>query len=213
MFNSYRKYFYPFSVAVGWLVFGLTGGYSVEGAENVPRSGGVILAGNHVSLADPMAMLIASPRIPYYMAASNLFDIPVLGALIRYMQAFPVRRGESDRAAVAAARNYLRQGEAVVMYPEGKLSVDGYLGTIHQGALLLALRENCPIVPCFVTGTDKMLPAGAWFFHYAPGKRMRIGKPLYLGGIRQGVPLREQLAQAEAQLRQAYVDLGAKVRA
>ena len=184
------------------------GGFEVEGTEFLPRSGAALVACNHLSLADPVAMLGASPRALHYMAARELHEIPLLGRLIRFLQAFPVSRGQPDAEALARCRALLRAGEAVVIYPEGRCSQDGRLGPLFPGVAALALRERVPVVPAVVTGTDKMLPVGARRLYCHP-KKLRFGPALPPARLEAGVPMREQVDRALNRLRQALLDLGA----
>lgn len=203
----YRKYCHWFARALVIFLFWVTGGYSVKGLQHVPKSGAVLLVSNHISLADPVAILVAVPRPLCYMAASELHKIPGLGPLIRFMGAFAVKRGVQDTEAIATCRRLLKQGEGVVMYPEGKLSADGRLGPMQDGVALLAFRSNCPIVPVAVHNTDKLLPMGSKWLHRSY-KSIAFGPALNLGSLQKGVPLKEQLAQANAKIRQALVELG-----
>ncbi len=205
--NLYRR-LHPLFRWGAFALYRAMGGFRVVGAGHIPRSGAALVACNHVSLADPVAMLGASPRALHYMAAQELHDIPVLGSLIRFLQAFPVRRGQNDREAMSRCRALLRAGEAVVIFPEGRCSPDGSLGPLQPGVAALALREGCPIVPAVVSGTQGMLPLGARRLYRHP-KVMRFGPPLFLGGLVQGVPVRRQVDEALLGLRQALLDLGA----
>ena len=190
-------------------VYIMFGGMRVRGLENIPLDGPVLLASNHTSLADPVGILAITPRILHYMAAAELFDIPAVGPLIRFLNAFPVRRGQNDIQAIAHCRKLLKQGEGVVIYPEGHITLDGYLDEFHDGTVLIALRAKCPVVPVVMKGFDKMLPLGARFFRFAY-KEVRIGKPLRFDLSGSGLSIKEQAAQATLQLRQALVALGAR---
>src|SRR2546423_4239070 len=103
------------------------GGLQVEGRENVPRSGPVIVAPNHASNADPVVLGTALPRNAWWMAKSELFSIRRLGAVIRAYHGFPVRRGIADRQAIRRAEQVLHRNEPLVMFPEGRVSEDGNL--------------------------------------------------------------------------------------
>ncbi len=203
-----HRYLHPFLRWGAFSLYWMMGGYRVEGARNIPRSGAALVACNHVSLADPVAMLGASPRALHYMAARELHEIPLLGSLIRFLQAFPVRRGQHDPEALSRCRSLLRAGEAVVIFPEGRCSPDGRLGPLLPGVAALALREGCPIVPAVVSGTEGMLPLGARRLHCYP-KLMRFGPPLELGRLARGIPVRQQVDSAMHSLRQALLELGA----
>lgn len=195
--------------AVG--LYGFFGGTKVYGTENIPPSGAVLLCPNHSSLSDPVGVFVASHRLFHYMAAAELFDIPGLGWLITFLQAFPVRRGENDIAAITHCNKLLKQGEGVVVFPEGKMSEDGLLGEFYGGAVLLALRNRCPIVPVAMFGFNKMLPYNGKFLHFAR-KRVCFGKPLLFDFKGSGLSVKEQISVASAQLRQALIDMGVPVK-
>lgn len=134
------------------------------GLENVP-AGGAVLAGNHVSYLDPVLLWCGSPRPVHFMAKKELWDSRFLAWVLPLLWAFPVHRGEPDRAAIATATDLLRSGELVGVFPEGTRSADGstQLGEAHGGAAFLALRAGVPIVPTAFVGTERLWPRGARF--------------------------------------------------
>lgn len=125
--------------------------------DRIPK-GGVIIASNHVSSADPAMMASAIyPRSPRYMAKVELFQKePVLGYLFALSGAFPVRRGAGDRLAIREAERLLREGAVVGMFPEGHRSDTGGLMHAHSGTALLALRTEAPVVAVGITGSERM---------------------------------------------------------
>lgn len=155
------------------------GGIRFEGRDNVPRKGGVLITPNHISNADPPSVGFALPRASYFMANESLFQRPVLGLLIRWLHGFPVKPGTSDRAALRRSEALLKQGEALVIFPEGTHSTDGNLLPMQPGALLLAQRANVPIVPTIVLGTTEMIP-------YGEEKPRRMKHPIV---VRFGAPV------------------------
>jgi 1-acyl-sn-glycerol-3-phosphate acyltransferase len=161
------------------LVYRYYGGIRFVGRENVPRRGGVLITPNHISNADPPAMGIAVPRACYFMANETLFARPVLGALMRWLHGFPVKVNTADRAALRRAEELLKQGEAVVIFPEGTQSMDGQLLPMQPGVLLLAQRANVAIVPTIIEGTDAMIP-------YGEEKPRRASRPVV---VRFGKPV------------------------
>jgi len=149
----------------------------VYGAENLPPSGGVILASNHVSYLDPPIAAAAVRRHLKFMAKSELFSIPILRQLITSLGSFPIARGVADRAGLRKAERFLRAGEVILVFPEGTRSPDGRLQPPEPGLGLLALRTRVPIVPMALLGTDKVLPFNSPIPR--PGKvTVRIGPPL-----------------------------------
>jgi 1-acyl-sn-glycerol-3-phosphate acyltransferase len=146
-----------------WLIRGLFRAVSViqvEGQENLPLDGPVILAANHVNNFDVFPMQLAAPRPIFFMAKAELFN-PLLDPLLRTLGAFPVNRGEKDEWALLHARRVLAHGQTLGMFPEGKRSRGGGLSVAKTGAARMAIEMRCPIVPMVVIGTDvlfKRLP-------------------------------------------------------
>jgi 1-acyl-sn-glycerol-3-phosphate acyltransferase len=165
---------------LGWLFFRMLlrifGRWQATGAENVPMTGPVILAANHVSLADPPTVGAAFRRKAWFMAKEELFRTPLMRWLLPRWQAFPVQRGAGDLAALKKALQVLAAGEPLVIFPEGTRREAGSPGEAELGVGMIALRSRAPVVPVFISGTEKMLPRGGClrFAHV----RVRYGKPL-----------------------------------
>lgn len=168
---------YSFWKALFTLWFTLHFRLRVEGRENEPPAGPVLAVCNHVSAADPPIAGVALRRRARYMAKHELLRVPVLGWLLRTVGVFPVRRGEADRRSIRTALQALKQGELLLMFPEGTRSPDGSLLPAEPGAALLALRAGVPVLPMAVIGTREVMPKGAWF----PRRQrvvVRIGPPI-----------------------------------
>ncbi len=166
------------------IAYALLGGIRFEGRENVPKQGGVLITPNHISDADPPTMGLAVPRDCYFMAKEELFNVPILSALIRWLHGFPVKRYTADRVALRRAEELLKQGEALVIFPEGKVSEDAKLQPILPGVLLLAQRTNVPIVPTIIEGTDKLIPYGKYIPRPAHRRSIvRFGPPVMLADL------------------------------
>jgi 1-acyl-sn-glycerol-3-phosphate acyltransferase len=157
--------FYFFAGIVTWpIVFGLYR-CRASGFEHVPRAGGFVLASNHYSNFDPW--VLAAPFFPRrylrYMAKSELFWWP-LKLLLRWIGAFPVRRGAADVDAIQTSVDLCRAGHIVVMFPEGTRRRKGLRKNVtlkpHAGAAMIALRAGVPLVPAAVIGTSSLTRFG-----------------------------------------------------
>lgn len=144
---------------LGWTVvfilFKFLYRFKVEGHENldqIPENQGVLLCSNHISGLDPPLVGAATSRKLAFMAKAELFEIPFFGGLIKRLNAFPVKRGTSDRNALKLAIEILNSGETLIMFPEGTRSKTGELKAGLGGVGFLALRTNAAIVPVAIKG-------------------------------------------------------------
>jgi 1-acyl-sn-glycerol-3-phosphate acyltransferase len=174
------------------IFFRVVGSWQIEGRENVPAKGALLLAPNHLSFLDPPLVGCALKRSAWFMAKAELFHVPVFKWLIPKLHAYPVQRGSGDRAALKHTLGLLAAGEAVTMFPEGTRSQTGELGEPELGIGMIALRSGAPIVPMAIAGTDDMLPRGAHFLKRAR-VRVRFGKPIPIPAP-EGKPGREEYA-------------------
>lgn len=140
--------------AIGAIV-GLVNGWDVRGRENVPRTGGLIVASNHQSFWDPPLVGSAAVRELHFLAKEELFHTPLLGPLIRAYNAIPIRRGAPDLRGLSRALEVLRSGGGLLLFPEGSRMRDGRLHPARPGLGLLAVNADVPIVPCYVHGTNR----------------------------------------------------------
>jgi 1-acyl-sn-glycerol-3-phosphate acyltransferase len=138
--------------AVLWVVVR----WEVNGRERIPMTGPLIVASNHLNNADPpiVGAGFARRRIRW-MAKIELFKMP-FGIIIRMWGAFPVRRFDADLAAMLNAERILKNGGVLGMFPEGTRSRTGQMGPPHPGTAVIALRSGATIVPCAMTGTERL---------------------------------------------------------
>lgn len=129
--------------------------YEVYGLENFPQDGGVLLCSNHINNLDPPVVGITAPRPVHFMAKEELFKIPVLKDIVRACNAFPVKRGMSDREALRKGLGVLKEGQVLGLFPEGTRSKTGELGKGLAGAGFFALRSDAHVVPCAIIGPYK----------------------------------------------------------
>jgi 1-acyl-sn-glycerol-3-phosphate acyltransferase len=161
--------------AVAGGLLGLLFRVRLVGAERIPP-GGVILAGNHISYADPVLLWCRAPRPTHFMAKSELWESGVFGWGLDHFWAFPIRRGEPDRAALTQAGAYLKAGEPVAIFPEGTRNFDG-TAEGQAGAAFIAMRNSVPVVPVGIAGTDRIKPPGSRMIHF-PRVVMSFGDPI-----------------------------------
>ena len=149
-----------------------------EGKGNVPKAGGVIIASNHLSYLDPLAIGCASPRAIDFMARDSLFSVPFLGDWMRAVGAFGVKRNSADISAMKEAIYRLQHGRVLTLFPEGTRQVSTLVSTkVEPGVGFLAAKSGAVVIPAFVWGTEKALPRGAKFFR--PSRiRVKFGAPV-----------------------------------
>ncbi|GEM87617.1 lysophospholipid acyltransferase family protein [Meiothermus granaticius] len=135
-------------------------GFKVVGAEKVPLQGPVMLASNHLSFIDPVAVGAACPRPVSFIARADVFKYPVLSWLLPRVHAIPVERGTSDLGAIKAAIRALQNGMAFGIFPEGRRSRTGVLEPFKTGAAAIALRTGATVVPVATIGTREAWPVG-----------------------------------------------------
>lgn len=214
-----RKWTWPHYYLGAWaarMLCRLAGGFQVSGKSNVPRSGGAVLCANHISYLDPPVLGAAvTPRRTYFMAKKELFEVPVLGPIIRKSYAFPVDRDHFDREAIRNAIELLQKGEFVVVFPEGQRSPDGSLQPANTGPAMMASKAGVPIVPIALKGTDDILQRGRKGLHRGR-VFVDIGEPVHPTAFGEGKLDKEQLSafteavmsSIEALQKEQYARLG-----
>ena len=164
---------YSIAKSVVGAVLGTVTGWEVKGREHVPRTGGFVLASNHISFWDPPLVGSALPREVHFLAKEELFSNPLFGWLIRSYNAIPIRRGMVDLSGMARAVETLRRGEAMLMFPEGSRMRDGELHPARPGVGMMAVNGEVPVVPCYISGSDR---PGRWLTR-AVRVRIWLGPP------------------------------------
>lgn len=130
---------------------------------HVPSGGPVLLVANHQSFLDPPIAAHALDRECGYIARDTLFRNPLIRRFFFYLNAFPVRRGAADVNAVKELLRRLKDGKAVLIFPEATRTRDGTIGQINANSLAVAKRVGVPIVPTLIDGAFEALPRGAKF--------------------------------------------------
>lgn len=135
-----------------------------NGKENIPpeSAGGIIIASNHQTYIDPVWICIPLSRRVRYLAIEKAFHWPVIGAVIKFLGAFPVKQTDGlSVSTIKVALRSLREGAAVIIFPEGEREfADGKLLPFKQGAARLAVQAGVGILPVTVSGGDRIWPQG-----------------------------------------------------
>lgn len=129
----------------------------VYGLENYRRGSGIIAA-NHNSNFDPPVVSVSCPEEVHFLAKDTLFEIPVLGKLIRKLNSHPVSRGAGDAQTFKTILHLLQRGNKVILFPEGSRSLDGQLQPIERGLPFLVLKSKTTIFPVYLEGTFEAWP-------------------------------------------------------
>ncbi|MBM3152095.1 MAG: 1-acyl-sn-glycerol-3-phosphate acyltransferase [Chloroflexi bacterium] len=156
----------------------------VHGAENYPQQGPALLALNHLGDADAVVILAVLTPMPDFIGKIELYDLPLLGALMDAMGVIWVHRGRPDRRALKAALDGLALGRIIGLAPEARESLSGVLEFATEGAAFLALKAGAPIVPVTLTGTENDRLYGNMKRLRRTAVSLTVGRPFRLpGGI------------------------------
>ena len=166
------------------------------GAEYIPKNGGVIIASNHVAYVDPPFLGAASPRELFYLAKMELFSNALFGWLIRKYNAIPVTRGAFDRKAIYRAVELLREGKALLFFPEGTRSRGGKFLEPKLGLGKIALEAGVPIVPAYIHNSGNL------FTSFLKRKRLVISFD---------VPIRRSLLEKLPKDKEGYKSIGQEI--
>ncbi|MHB8598399.1 MAG: lysophospholipid acyltransferase family protein [Ktedonobacteraceae bacterium] len=169
--------------ALFWLVAHLACRYSVRGGEHVPQTGPLLIVVNHLSWFDPMLLGVILRRRVWFFMKAEMFGWPVIGWLSRTTGQIPVHRGVGDRAALEQALAYLREGKAMVIFPEGTVERQEQMIPAHSGVAMLALRSGATVLPIAHMGTRRVLRTWrSWF----PRVSVQIGTS-YVPELPEGI--------------------------
>ena len=173
-------FYYPVGLLLR-ILLRLTTRWQVNGKENIPRQGPLLVVANHLNNVDPPLLGVSFSRRVIFMAKEELFRNRITAYFIRGFGAFPVHRGRLDTKALRLANQLLAQGLALVMFPEGARSHSGKLRRALPGSALVAARSGAPVLPVAITGTEKM-EGITWPLH-RPRITVNIGRPFSLPAI------------------------------
>ncbi|MEA2553100.1 MAG: 1-acyl-sn-glycerol-3-phosphate acyltransferase [Fimbriimonadaceae bacterium] len=134
------------------------GRFKTSGKEHIPRTGGVLILSNHRSDCDPVAVQVACPRPIRFMAKSELWNMRGIRTVLKWIKAFPVKRGEPDKSAIKHAVDLLKVGECVCVFPEGQLTETGELQELKPGVALIVRMSGMPVICIGLQNTDGIVP-------------------------------------------------------
>ncbi|HEU5230342.1 MAG TPA: lysophospholipid acyltransferase family protein [Ktedonobacteraceae bacterium] len=166
--------FYRLLCSLAWLLTRLVCRYQVEGLERVPTTGPLLCVTNHLSWYDPFLLAPLLPRRVWFFTKAEIFKWPVAGWLAQITGQIPVHRGQGDRAALEQALAYLRQGRAVMIFPEGTVERQEHMIAAHTGVAMLALRSKVTVLPIAHNGSRRILRRHRGWF---PRVTVKIGTP------------------------------------
>ncbi len=168
--------------ALAWLLTHMVCRYQITGREHIPRDGALLVVANHLSWYDPLLLGVVLPRRVWFYTKVEMFRWPIVGWLAQHTGQIPVRRGESDRAALEKALTYLREGKALVIFTEGTVERQEHMIAAHTGVAMLAVRSGATVLPVAHSGTRRVLRSSRWWF---PRVTVCIGTP-YVPSLPEG---------------------------
>ena len=160
------------------LFFKVCIGFKVKGAEHVPEQGGFILAPNHASYMDPPVVGSACPRKVYFMAKSDLFDVPLLGRWMSGVGVISLNLDSPGRSSLKKAVEYLKNGNCVCIFPEGMRVPPGVVKGAEQGVGYLVKMAGVPVVPAAILGTQPCFRKIFGFITWFSPLEVRFGEPI-----------------------------------
>ena len=161
MKNKVYGVLYP----IVWIFMKIFHPWKAVGVENIPE-GAALMCGNHTSLGDPLYVVccMGSRRQTHVMAKAEIMKWPVIGFLLKKAGIFGVNRGKSDMAAIKEAMRVLRDGEKLLMFPEGTRVKEGETSEAHTGAAMLSTRTNTPLLPVYISPRKRLFRRTAVVF-------------------------------------------------
>jgi 1-acyl-sn-glycerol-3-phosphate acyltransferase len=191
-------------LAAGLARFGLSSVARVrlEGHTDFPREGPLIIVANHLSNADPplvVGWLTPALGRPMHILAKEALFVGPVGTLLRSQGVTPVRAGGSDIEAYRAARAVLERGDVLCIFPEGTRSRTGQLQVPKPGVALLATREQVPILPVGISGSERFIGPGEKLPRLGTRITLRVGRPFTLSPD-PSLPRRQALQAASDEI-------------
>ncbi|MCK4463338.1 MAG: 1-acyl-sn-glycerol-3-phosphate acyltransferase [Candidatus Omnitrophica bacterium] len=179
----------------------------VFGKENLPKKGPFICVPNHISFADPPVVGVACNTMPlHFMAKERLFEDKRWGWWFRWMDCIRISRDKKDYRAIKEVLKKLKEGKCAAIFPEGTRSESGELKAPELGVGFLAVKSNVPVIPFFLSGTEKALPINERYRVGVPVK-VCIGKAVDFKGIEKIKDRKEKYRFVSNKIIQAIAEL------
>jgi 1-acyl-sn-glycerol-3-phosphate acyltransferase len=196
---------------IGWIFYrSAFAGYfrwRVFNSSRVPLKGPVILAANHASFLDPPLVGSGLKRDINYLARKSLFRYPILGWILRTVNAVPVDRDGGGAAGLKAIMDRLHAGGAIILFPEGTRTPDGRLQPARSGIGLTVIKSEAPVIPVRTFGTYEAWGKGVKFPHPHP-VAVKYGRPMNFKELRA-----EAKTCSKARLKQIYQEIADEIMA
>jgi len=165
--------------------------WQVLGREHIPDKGPLLVVANHLNLADPPIMGCSINRQAMFLAKEELFRSRIQRYIVRNCGAFPIRRGGMNRDALRFAEQWFGRGKVLIVFPEGRRSMEAQLVDAFSGSALIAVRNRVPVLPVGIYGTERITGLTWWLRR--PEITVNIGHPFNLPSM-DGKVTKEQLA-------------------
>ncbi len=193
------QWLFPFCNAGFKTTLKLFSDFDIEGRENIPETGPLLVASNHLSNLDPAIVAAALPKPPVFLAKRELFKYPIASSLMRGYGAFPVDRTRADvRALNWITRQLLIEHRIAIVFPEGTRSKVGGLLKGQPGLAHIAMSTGVPVIPFALTGSEK-LQHPLKVLKPTATLRLKIGKPFIAAGLSDRVS-REKAADVTTEI-------------
>ena len=160
-----KKHLYRFLKIVGAFILKVLYRIEIKNKDIVPKKGPLLIAANHISPMDAPLIGIVHPGTIYFFAAKELYDLPIIGWIIKKIELIPINRKKNDLGALRMTLRFLKQGEIIAIFPQGGIPSPTSEGKydLKPGIAYLSIKSNTPILPVHISGTDRVIPRGRIF--------------------------------------------------